>query len=146
MRVMGRPVSRQASTKEVNASPLGPVLSFPEYFSTCSSGNNSEGSPPSFNSRQRETPFTNPLSIRRVFTLLNWIRRWRHSMRSNPLCSRSSDDQLVSSSSSSRVRHSAVEKNWLNELEICAIEAASQSKSPSLIAMEKAHVSASPWG
>ena len=142
---MGRPAFQRASMNGVNATPVGPGLPFHEYLSSCSSGNSSTS-----NSRQRETPSMNLLSIQRVFTLVNDLRSRRHSMRLNPLCSTlcSSDDQLSSPSSSSRVRRPTVEKIWLNELEICVTEDACQSKSKPLplTVTEMKHFPVSPRG
>src|ERR1700722_7264464 len=78
-RVNGRLASWRALINEVNASPLLPL---PEYVSSCSSGNSSKGSPPSSNSRQRDSSSTSPSSTRRVFTFLNEPRSCRHLMGS----------------------------------------------------------------
>ncbi len=82
--VTGRPAFWRESMNEVNASPELPL---PGYVSSCSSGNSSKGSSPSSNRRQRETSPTSPSLTRRVFTLLNDLRRLRHSIRSTSLCS-----------------------------------------------------------
>ena len=64
---------------EANTALVSPL---PEYASSCSSGKRSKGGSPSSNSRQRESTSTSPLSIQRVFTLLNDLRSLRHSVRS----------------------------------------------------------------
>ena len=84
IRIIERPAFWRASTNDLNA---WPASSFPEYVSSCSSGNNSRGSSPSSSRRQRESSPTSPSSIRKVFTLLNDLERLYHSARSTSLCS-----------------------------------------------------------
>ena len=110
-RVMGQPAFWRGSMNDVNASL---ALRFSEYVS---------GSSPSSNRRQRESSSTIPLSIQSIFTSLNELRSFRHSMRSASLCS--SDDRLCISCS--RVRCSTAESTRLGALRICATEDASQS-------------------
>ncbi len=119
-RVMGQPAFWRGSMNDVNASL---ALRFSEYVSSCSSSNGSSGSSPSSNRRQRESSSTIPLSIQSIFTSLNELRSFRHSMRSASLCS--SDDRLCISCS--RVRCSTAESTRLGALRICATEDTSQS-------------------
>ena len=101
-RVTGCPACRRASMNGVNASHPSPL---PECVSSCSSGNNSRGSSPSSSGRQRESSLTSPSSTRSVFTLLNDLRRLRHSAWLTSLCS--SNGRLFTVWS--RVRCSTVE-------------------------------------
>ena len=91
-RVTGRPAFWWESMNEVKASPASPL---PECVSSCSLGNSSKGSYPSFNRRQRESSLSSLFLTRKVFMLLNDLSSLRHSIWSTSL--HSSDDWLRSS-------------------------------------------------
>ena len=107
IRDTGRSAFRRASMNEVNVSL---VLPLSEYVSSCSLGKSSRGCSPSSNWRQRESSLTSPLSIQRVFRLVNDLRSLRHLVRLTSLCS--SDDWLWTLRA--RVRCSTAEKIWLS--------------------------------